>query len=283
MQGSLVTSPIGFVRVIDSIGGTSSYNTVATTGGVFIAADDRLTVAVNTRETSLLTERAPVTRHVDGPIYASDDRAATWTNIGGPQAAMSMAINQQRDELFVANTPYTYRSPDGGLTWFRETFGPYFAIDPRDPTIQWYSTGTGATRRRVSGGTWATAGAALTSAPNATFVLAVNPLDSNVWVGGDFGVEVVSSSGREFRMENSGLPQRTTVFGSSQAPVRSFAFDPRNANVIYAGTDEGLCVRQAGSTAWTVVTSQIIGSDRAVRAVAVDPNDARTVLIGRND
>lgn len=301
--GPMATSNLsGYVRVLDPSGRTLSMN-YAAGDEVWIAASDRLTVAFNSGAGFLVTERALITRHIDGPIFASDDLGRTWTNMGGPRSARSMEVDQQRDELYVFGFDGSLnRSADGALTWTQDPLSPEpkssydglrFTIDPRNAEIQWtgsYEGSLGAggksyVARRVKGGPWEGVGVPPTSGANVT-ALAVSPHDGSAWVGTEHrGVEVISNEGRTARFEREGLPPRGSPPSPADgiSPAQSFAFDPVDPGVVYAAFVGGLYGR-FGSPPWVLLTSQLpSNSNSRLNVVVVDRNDPKVLLIGRGD
>lgn len=273
----------GFVRTLDPLGRTLSSNTVnvtATQRAVHAALGDRLLVAFNTGTAGLPTERAVVSQHVDGPFYTSADGAATWANIGGPFAARSLHIDAEREQLFAVSPTASYRSDDRGQTWRRDDVYPHFAIDPRQPRIQWRATGP--VYRRVDGGSWQPVRFVVGPSPNTVETIAVSPHDGSAWVSGDFGVQVVTDEGRASRFENEGLPPATPPGAQGFVPPHAFAFDPGDPHVVYAATRAGLYARFGSTGGWQHLTAQL-GGLALIGAVAVAPTNSNVLLIGRRD
>ena len=277
----------GFVRLLDASGKTLSSNAVdasATLDPVHVWLADRLLVAFNTTTTKLPTDRPLIPNHVDGPFFTSDDGAATWSNLGGPQAVRSFQIDPERDQLFAVGPAGAYRSDDGGRTWVRDSGAQYFAVDPRRPNIHWWAYGP--VFRRVDGSAWLPVSYTLGPSPNTVTTLAVSPHDGSAWVGGDFGVEVVTDDGRAHRFENGGLPLAVTPGSKGFQRPNGFVFDPVDPNVVYVATPAGLYARFGSGTAWMNLTSQLESSNSSnqfVIVAAVDPSNTNVLLIGRRD
>jgi len=273
----------GFVRVLNPSGKTIASNSVNSgSDGIHIAASDRVIVAFNTGAIGLPTERALVANHVDGPMYASDDGAATWTNLNGGGTAESIQIDPERNQVFAG----AFRSDDEGRTWVRaDVSTTNFAIDPRRPNIHW--SASRAIYRRVDGGPWQQiAPSPATVTPDTVTAVAVNPHDGTAWVGGDFGVDLVSDDGR-YRLLNDGLPSNRNINNKSFERPQAFAFDPIDSGTVYVATTVGLYGRSAADSAWSYLTSQIdapsTSFDRVVEAVGVDPANGNVLVIGRHD
>lgn len=284
----------GFVRILDPSGKTLSFNSVNVADqqdSVHASMGNRLIVAFATTSRDLPTERALVPRHVDGPMYVSDDRAASWTNIGGPGVATSLQLDQQSDELYlVSRSGSDYRSADGGRTWLQESVGSNLAIDPRHPEIQWSAGGT-SVFRRVNKGSWNSLDFArlVPRGYSPTIeTVSVSPHDGSAWVGGEFGVAVFTDEGRAYRFDH-GLPVNRSFNGTTylSQPFR-FAFDPLDPNIVYAGLREGLFAKFGPQAEWVPLTRELgvytgLASSTTITALAVAPNDPRILFIGRSD
>ena len=64
----------------------------------------------------------------------------------------------------------------------------------------------------------------------------------------------------------------------SDALVRTLLTDPRQPEVVFAGTDKGLHRSQDGGATWKLVESPM--SDNCVWALAIDPVDSRVMFAG---
>jgi hypothetical protein len=288
---------IGFVRMLDASGRTLSSNLVNATAvrqdAVHVLASDRLIVAFNTTTARLPTERALVSSLVDGPLFISDDGAATWAHLGGSQTAQSIHVNPEGEQLFAVSATLSSRSDDGGRTWRADSANPFFAIDPRQSRIHWKSEETtrGPVLRRIDGGAWQSVGPTFGLGPNpanTVTTLAVNPHDSSAWLGGEFGVEIFPDEGRSSRFENEGLPLPSSPASRGFARPRTFVFDPYDPRVAYVATAAGFYGRFEAGAAWTNLTSQLppatpLGDRFDVIAGAVDPVETNILLIGRRD
>src|SRR5207247_987587 len=147
-----------FVAVFTPTGAlaTSSY----LGGNGYDGQDDRMRVAVdlqgalhvglNTQSNDLGVRRALVSRHVDGPVFTSGDRGASWrwASAGVAGSVHDVAVDPERDLVYVATEVGVFRTADGGLTWIprnegllvpngsgNQRVGPVdaIALDPRQP------------------------------------------------------------------------------------------------------------------------------------------------------
>ena len=81
-----------------------------------------------------------------------------------------------------------------------------------------------------------------------------------------------------FRSRDGGATFDTLPLGTG-AYVTGFVADPTRANVLYAGTDTGLFTTLDGGATWGKI-SQTIGACSLVSALALDPHDNQSILVG---
>jgi len=113
-----------------------------------------------------------------------------------------------------------------------------------------------------------------------TNALAAPALDfficANINRGYVIGSKIVTTNGL-FRLDADGTWQH---FGYNDTSITAVAFDPRDRNVIYTSTLNGLWVSYDGGTSWRMVN----GWDMTeARDVAVDPNAPDYVYLGVTD
>ncbi len=64
--------------------------------------------------------------------------------------------------------------------------------------------------------------------------------------------------------------------------IRALAIDPRNSEILYAGSDRRVYRSENGGVSWKKVLS-LRGNDRRIRCIYVDPSDSKTVLVGADN
>jgi hypothetical protein len=116
---------------------------------------------------------------------------------------------------------WTPVGPEGGRIWS-------LAADPDDPDVLYAATGAGVWTSRNRGGTWQPANEGLTD--QAVLSLAIAPSRTRQLYAGTF-------TGRVFRTSDGAASWSDAGSGLfPQAAVASLVIDPRNPDVVYAGT-----------------------------------------------
>jgi hypothetical protein len=288
-----------FVAVFTPTGtlATSSY----LGGNGYDGQDGRLRVAVdlygdlhvglNTQSNDLEARRALVSRQVDGPVFISADRGASWhwASTGVAGSVHDVAVDPERDLIYVATDGGVFRTADGGSTWIprnagllvpddstNQRVGPASAIalDPRQPHVL-YAGSRGLFRSDDGGERWAQvrppgAGVGGFSAG----VIAVSPHDGSVWVGSGNGIEVSPDGGRSWTSRNGGLPG--TAVGTIESP-RVMVFDDRRPGTVYAALSSGVFGSSDDGASWRDLTGSFSSYPGGppehpfIAALAVDP------------
>ncbi len=259
-----------------------------------------LHVGLNTQSNDLAARRALVSRHVDGPVFASVDRGASWNwaSTGVAGGVHDVAVDPERDLIYVATESGVFRTADGGSTWIprnagllvpddstNQRVGPAYAIavDPRQPHVV-YAGSRGLFRSDDGGERWVQvrppgSGVGGFSAG----VIAVSPHDGSVWVGSGNGIEVSPDGGRSWASRNGGLPG--TAVGTIESP-RVMVFDPRQPGTVYAALSSGVFGSFDDGASWrdlTVTVSSYPGGPPEhpfITTIALDPAARGTVYAG---
>jgi photosystem II stability/assembly factor-like uncharacterized protein len=100
--------------------------------------------------------------------------------------------------------------------------------------------------------------------------LAVHPHDSNIVLLGTWGNGIL-------RTVDAGQTWSTANAGLTNLYVNVLTFDPRDPNIVYAGTDGGVFLSQDGGDSWTAVNDGL-GRNLIVYSIAVDSNDSSRVF-----
>jgi photosystem II stability/assembly factor-like uncharacterized protein len=220
-----------------------------------------------------ISPHTPSTLYLASPhrgISKSEDGGVTWSVIGpwnpwNGEACYVTIITidpYDPDILYAApslNTWGVIKTTDGGITWneINSGFNPAleylnfsmgdFAIDPRNPSTVFVGGNSGVWKSSDGGATWnkSSRGLPLSWGNWAIFVsaLAIDPQIPDIMYAAlrNMGIFKSEDSGMTWNpMEVNGLEGLDSFM--------SIAIDPSNANVIYAGTSEGLFKYQSINT-----------------------------------
>jgi hypothetical protein len=257
-----------------------------------------------------------------GGLYVSTDGGGTWTQ---RRSVRTWAVAFGTSEILASSSDGIWRSTDGGTTWAAVALpgspGTFdriaVCIAPSNPAVAyaWGAKGSNAFLWRRAGGTWTAAsslpaGLSTGQAWYDWYAAAAPDRDNEVYLG---AIEA-------YRGNLSGTTWTWTVIsnrpGSAIHPDQhAVAFEPGNANMVYAGCDGGLfrsadrgltwvhcnnglviseyeyIAQNVGSSRWLIGGTQDNGTDRWAGSpvwehvadgdggyVAVNPDDPRTVF-----
>ncbi len=242
-------------------------------------------------------------------MYESTDGGRNWAWLpeymhsqgGHEHYPMQIAIDPRNPQIVYVTGAYGLRkTTDRGRTW-QDVRGPFFghhvhglALSPTDPDVLYVGSAPGETslpgshlyQSRDAGRTWAELDQPLRERDVNFYQIAVAPSDPRViYVAvnshafvlphehpGRGGVLKSTDGGQTWVLVNNGL-RKPEVF--------AVAVDPRQAEIAYAGTDEGLYKTTDGSRNW----QRLEGLPRdAVHAIALHPTnpDMIAVAFGEN-
>jgi hypothetical protein len=216
-------------------------------------------VSVDSESGDLPLARPWVSGHVDGPVYTSNDRGASWWR--AEQGTLNVAVNDLAIEapgnvLHAATGLGLYLSFDNGVTWTQERRGRHTIVtqDWRGP--RYISDGFLVSRHDRG---WERGVPLLTALPGATLkVVAVNPADASIWVSGNYGVDSSFDGGRTWISRREGLPTSQNLTGRPLSPD-AIAFDA-TGEAVYLGLDVGLYVGGNRGVGWRNLTEDIAAS-----------------------
>ena len=228
-----------------------------------------------------------------GTLYRSSDEGTTWSEIQSLDGISVFDTEFATDGTAFLGTQDSVReSTDGGLSWVTLNLGigandQVFdvALDPSDSSIIWAGIADASGSQPVNimrstdgGATWANRTPPL-AAPISGRGIAVDPGDSNTVIavfGGDFGggqVWVTTDGGDSWTDRSAGLPDnpmQAVVYDGNRLLVGGGQlFGSENVG-LYQSTDLGATWTPLHDGTWPVLV---------VDAIAVDPNDAQTILV----
>src|SRR5256714_5561211 len=228
-------------------------------------------------------------------LYRSSDGGNTWSEVPALDGTSVFDIEfaPAPDGITYLGTQDSVRkSTDGGLSWVTLNLGigandQVFdvALDPSDSSIIWAGIADASGSQPVNimrstdgGATWTNRTPPL-AAPISGRGIAVDPTDSNTVIavfGGDFGggqVWVTTDGGGSWTNRSAGLPNnpmQAVVYDGTRLLVGGGQlFGSENVG-LYQSTDLGATWTPLHDGTWPVLV---------VDAIAVDPNDAQTILV----
>jgi photosystem II stability/assembly factor-like uncharacterized protein len=224
---------------------------------------------------------------LDGGIFRSDDRGATWRYAGrgsGRLAVLALAPDARDPETLYAasRTLGVVKTVNGGSSWKAVTQGlpplgnlgiSAIAADGRTGGLAYAALRQGGLYKTVDGGKRWTALPA--SAPRDVRLLVTDPR-----VGGT--VYAVTTSGGLLKSTNAGSRWRSIRRGlEGYDTTSSLHIDPRNSQILYtlaANTQQGRLFKTVdGGAKWSPIDTP---EDAVFYSFALDPNQPSTLYLG---
>ncbi len=228
-----------------------------------------------------------------GTLYRSSDAGNTWSEVSTLDGISVFDIEFAPEGTSYIGTQDSIRtSTDEGLSWTLLNLGIGLndqvfdvALDPSDSSIIWAGIADASgsqpvnVMRSTDGGTTWTNRTPPLAAPISGRGIAIDPTDSNTVIavfGGDFGggqVWVTTDGGDSWTDRSAGLPDnpmQAVVYDGTRLLVGGGQlFGSENVG-LYQSTDLGATWTPLHDGTWPVLV---------VDAIAVDPNDAQTILV----
>ena len=231
-------------------------------------------------------------------ILKSMDGGATWELIAVgkdalPGPAHVLAIPEGNNQIIYAGIERgVYRSSNGGLTWevrnkgMSDTAIYTLAIGSRDGNLI-YAAGKGAEIwKSIDGGNSPWEKLSSGHFKEAIYALALHPKNSQwIYAGTNNSTASLSTDGGyNWLLRNGGLKHP-----GIELKISALTIDPRNPNIIYAGTGfrsnydgHGIYKSTDGGLSWKSINNGL-PIDAAwlggyyVQSIAIDPNDSQTI------
>lgn len=229
-------------------------------------------------------------------ILKTENSGGWWTEVGGSLAFKSLLVVDANspDILYAGSNLGVYKSIDGGRSWRAKRKGMQpssvesLAIDPRDSQILYAGTAYAFFISTDGGESWNKLSNGLPS--KGAFAITIDPMTTKTvyvaigswsacqgWCSGfpwyeGAGVYKSNDGGDSWYAINSGL---------TDLRVSSLAVDPRNPQIIFAGTYSGPFRSSNGAESWNPANSGM--GAVAASTIVIDPLDSATLYAGTGD
>lgn len=209
-------------------------------------------------------------------VQRSEDNGQSWQQVNPEEVRYftegTLAVDgNESNTIYIASNEGIYRSEDEGTSWtaLPQTFSGWaqkIVADPTTPKRLFIlddgqlsiSTDGGATWGSLGGGTNATIIQAHPALPNTLF--SYRSGNGNIWRSQD--------GGQSWQLSNDGL---------ENVSITTLAFDPTDANMIYAGSGSGLYRSQDNGDSWSMTG---LPNNVRVLSIVVDPQNSANLFVG---
>jgi hypothetical protein len=221
-------------------------------------------------------------RSGDGGVVKSTDGGISWSDTGLTGHIYALAIDPQTPSIVYAATfgGGVYKSTDAGNSWTLGNAGLggtahySLVINPQAPAILYAGTDVGVYKSADGGSNWN----AVHQGPAGIGVLAL-AIDAQTPDNVYAGTFLSAASGWQspigvFKSTDGGNLWETINTGLVATSVHSVAIDPRNSDIVYAGTVRGAFKTSDGANSWSGVNN---GLPAPPYIVAVDSQSPDTL------
>jgi tetratricopeptide (TPR) repeat protein/photosystem II stability/assembly factor-like uncharacterized protein len=233
-------------------------------------------------------------------ILKSIDSGTAWETVAIvrhnlPESPRVLAVIPGNNQIVYAGTEGgVYRSSDGGLTWEarNKAMGAttiYSLVIGSDDGQLLYAAGKGAAVwKSIDSGSSPWESLFSDYFGEGIYALALHP-DNNqcIYAGTNRSILMSTDGGRDWLLRDGGLKQPQI-----ELKISALAIDPRNPNIIYAGTGfksnydgHGIYKSTNGGLSWKSINNGLpvdamyLGG-YYVQAIAIDPYDSQTIYAG---
>jgi photosystem II stability/assembly factor-like uncharacterized protein len=213
-----------------------------------------------------------------GDVFRSRDNGKTWEPLKGVhgKSIRALALSASNPKvLAIGALDGVFRTLDGGDTWQRISPPNHaeikniesVAIDPKDPDVVYAGTWHLPWKTSDGGKTWQHIKQGVIDDSD-VFSIIISKFDpQTVYISACSGIYKSENAGNLFR-KAQGIP-------FSARRTRVLQQDPSRADVVYAGTTEGLWRTMDAGKSWNRVTA----ANLIVNDVMIDPRDPNKVMI----
>ncbi|HKB54606.1 MAG TPA: hypothetical protein VKD22_11445, partial [Ramlibacter sp.] len=213
-----------------------------------------------------------------GDVFRSSDAGKTWQVLPGMhgKSVRAFAMAPRDPKVLVAGAlDGVFRSMNGGRTW--QLISPphhaeiknieSVALDPRSPDVIYAGTWHLPWKTYDGGRSWTNIKRGVIDDSDVFSMIVDRTRPAHVYLSACSGIYVSDDAGSHFRAVQ-GIP-------SSARRTRVLRQDPVNADVVYAGTTEGLWKTSDAGRSWTRVTP----ANLIINDVLIDPRNPQRVLL----
>jgi len=221
-------------------------------------------------------------------VFKSINDGDSWNAIGNwlttYKGTSSLAIDPANTQIIYAGTDdgCVFKSTDGGSSWSKSKLTNMFidslAIDPANTQVIYAGTG-GCVFKSTDGGlNWTQS----RLADGYVYSLAIDPQNTQiiyagVWDNGAIWDNDIFDG--VFKSTDGGT--NWTQTGLKDKAIRSLVIDPKNTQIVYAGTDDdGVFKSTDGGGSWASVNK---GLGKEVLSFAIDPENTQIVYAGTRE
>ncbi len=202
-----------------------------------------------------------------GGIFKTSDGGNSWVQVNTgltTKVVSALVIHPDNTYIIYAGTlgGGVYKSIDGGSSWSStplETATTYtVSFNPQSPATFYAGTAGGLFKSTDGGSSWSVMDSGLVNP--VVLVLVVDPVTSaNLYAGVEdrrtfnkLGMGVLKST-------NGGMSWSESNSGLTNLGVQVLTINPKNPEVIYAGTYSGVYKTTDGASSWNVLSGSIMG------------------------
>jgi len=252
----------------------------------------------------------------DGSIYRSADGGLSWVTVETgltPGWFEEIVINPLHPKtVYVGGENGVYRTKDGGKTWKQllpDSWCEALILDPHNPETVYAAWNLNFSKSTDGGNTWITYDLSTGFFPLEFFTLAINPQDPDVIYGGDSNLGVFKSEdgGATWIPVNQGIKANAVscsavgsggeIYSGTIAGLYrgggngiwtclnprntfSFALDPSNPDILYAGFNWRLEKSTDGGLNWEEILSPSRLDPCRIEAIAVSKANTQLIYAG---
>ncbi|MBI1747994.1 MAG: hypothetical protein HYR55_15610 [Acidobacteria bacterium] len=221
-------------------------------------------------------DEAPIASENGGGLYRSTDAGLHWEPLPGMKgrSIFSMAVGHHKKRLLVAGTREgVYSSDDGGLRWSKISPDDNrelqaimaLALDPIDPNTIYAGTPHLPWKTTNGGLSWHSIHQGMIDDSDVFSIRVDTTEPARVFASACSGIYRSTNGGASWT-KMQGIPR-------SNRRTHVITQDPQQPSTVYAGTSLGLWKSTDGGVRWQKMC------DYAVRAIAFDPTDSRTLYL----